>query len=65
MSLTEVLDPSGTTPTFASMIGIAGGIDHALLVVYRYRARPVSLDSARAQKVRTGLTTSARMRATA
>ncbi|WP_416970829.1 MMPL family transporter [Streptomyces sp. 4F14] len=38
MSLTEVLDLSSTTPTLASMIGIAVGIDYALFVVSRYRA---------------------------
>ncbi|MDX2933459.1 MMPL family transporter [Streptomyces ipomoeae] len=38
MALTEVFDLSSTTPTLASMIGLAVGIDYALFVVSRYRA---------------------------
>ncbi|MFF3373731.1 MMPL family transporter [Streptomyces sp. NPDC002680] len=37
MALTEVLDLSSTTPTLASMIGLAVGIDYALFIVSRYR----------------------------
>ncbi|MEV5988447.1 MMPL family transporter [Streptomyces sp. NPDC052051] len=38
MALTEVLDLSSTTPTLASMIGLAVGIDYALFIVSRYRS---------------------------
>ncbi|MCH5671472.1 MMPL family transporter [Streptomyces gilvus] len=38
MALTKVLDLSSTTPTLASMIGVAVGIDYALFVVSRYRS---------------------------
>ncbi|MFD7408146.1 MMPL family transporter [Streptomyces sp. NPDC059866] len=38
MALTEVFDLSSTTPTLASMIGLAVGIDYALFIVSRYRA---------------------------
>ncbi|MFI2612549.1 MMPL family transporter [Kitasatospora sp. NPDC018619] len=37
-ALTEVLDLSSTTPTLASMIGLAVGIDYALFIVSRYRS---------------------------
>ncbi|QLJ04021.1 MMPL family transporter [Streptomyces sp. NEAU-sy36] len=37
MALTETLDLSSTTPTLASMIGLAVGIDYALFIVSRYR----------------------------
>ncbi|MEV6060949.1 MMPL family transporter [Nocardia asteroides] len=37
LALTEVLELSSTTPTLASMLGLAVGIDYALFIVSRYR----------------------------